>query len=145
MPISGEAHVQGPVVLVWDEIKKSTRHPKSGHNVVFHEFAHKLDMLDGSADGVPPLQTKKEYQRWSEILGKEFNELTDRVQKGNKTWLDAYAALDEAEFFAVMTEYFFDRPSDMKLHHPDCYEMMSGFYRQDPARYENSRRKPVKK
>jgi len=133
MPILGEAHRRGPVLLVWDVVKRETRHPEHGHNVVYHEFAHKLDMLDGSADGTPPLTTSEEYQRWSEVCSKEYLELCNKVEHGEPTFFDSYAATDEAEFFAVVTEYFFSRPKNMKRHHPKLYQVLQGFYRQDPA------------
>ncbi|QPJ62468.1 MAG: zinc-dependent peptidase [Candidatus Nitronauta litoralis] len=133
MPILGEAHRRGPVILVWDAVKRETRHPEHGHNVVYHEFAHKLDMLDDSADGTPPLATPEEYQRWVEVCSKEYLKLCDQVEQGRPTFLDSYAATNEAEFFAVATEYFFSKPETMKDHHPILYQVLQGFYRQDPA------------
>ena len=133
MPILGEAHHSGPVVLVWDAVKKETRHPEHGHNVVYHEFAHKLDMLDGSADGTPPLTTPEDYQRWSDVCSKEYLELCGKVKHGKPTFFDSYAATDEAEFFAVVTENFFSKPENMKHHHPKLYQVLQDFYRQDPA------------
>jgi len=133
MPILGEAHLHGPVILVWDVVKRETRHPKKGHNVVYHEFAHKLDMLDGSADGAPPLTTPEEYRRWCEVCSKEYLELCNKVESGKPVFFDSYAATDEAEFFAVATEYFFSNPQCMKRNHPKLYQVLQGFYRQDPA------------
>ena len=133
MPTLGEAHHRGPVILVWDVVKKETRHPEHGHNVVYHEFAHKLDMLDGSADGTPPLTTPEDYQRWSDVCSKEYLELCGKVKHGKPTFFDSYAATDEAEFFAVVTEYFFSKPENMKHHHPKLYQVLQDFYRQDPA------------
>ncbi|MBT5470623.1 MAG: zinc-dependent peptidase [Nitrospina sp.] len=133
MPILGEAHHRGPVILVWDEVKRETRHPKHGSNVVLHEFAHKLDMLDGSADGTPLLATPEEYQRWSEVCSKEYLELCNKVDHGKPVFFDSYAATDEAEFFAVVTECFFCKPENMKQHHPKLYQVLQDFYRQDPA------------
>lgn len=133
MPILGEAQHRGPVVLVWDAVKREARHPEHGHNVVYHEFAHKLDMLDGSADGTPPLTTSEEYQRWIEVCSKEYQYLCEQVDHGEPTFLDSYAATNEGEFFAVATEYFFNKPVDMKRHRPELYQVLQGFYRQDPA------------
>ncbi len=133
MPIIGEAHYRGPVILVWDAVKKETRHPEHGHNIVFHEFAHKLDMLDGSADGTPPLTTPEEYQRWVEVCSKVYLELCDKVEHGQSTFFDSYAVTNEAEFFAVATENFFSKPENMKRYHPKLYQVLQGFYRQDPA------------
>jgi hypothetical protein len=133
MPILGEAHHSGPVILVWDAVKKETRHPEHGHNVVYHEFAHKLDMLDDSADGTPPLTTPEEYQRWIEVCSKEYLEVCDKVEHGQPIFFDSYAATNESEFFAVVTEHFFCEPENMKHHHPKLYQVLQDFYRQDPA------------
>ena len=133
MPILGEAHYRGPVILIWDAVKRETRHPEHGHNVVYHEFAHKLDMLDGSADGTPPLTTPEEYQRWSEVCSKEYLELCDKVKHSQPTFFDSYAATNETEFFAVATEHFFGEPENMKHHHPKLYQVLQDFYRQDPV------------
>jgi Mlc titration factor MtfA (ptsG expression regulator) len=90
-------------------------------------------MLDGSADGTPPLTTPEEYQQWSEVCSQEYFELCDKVEHGQPTFLDSYAATDEAEFFAVLTENFFSNPENMKHHHPKLYQILKDFYRQDPA------------
>jgi Mlc titration factor MtfA (ptsG expression regulator) len=133
LPISGEAHERGPVILVWDEVKKETRHPEHGLNVVYHEFAHKLDMLDGSSDGTPPLATAQEYQRWKDVCSREYLQLCDRVDHGEPTFFDSYATTNESEFFAVVTESFFSNPQSMKHHHPELYRVLQDFFRQDPA------------
>ncbi len=133
MPIYGEAHESGPVILVWDEVKREARHPEHGLNVVYHEFAHKLDMLDSSADGTPPLATAEEYQRWRDVCSREYLELCDRVEHDEPTFFDSYAATNETEFFAVVTEAFFTNPKGMKHHHPELYQVLQDFYRQDPA------------
>jgi Mlc titration factor MtfA (ptsG expression regulator) len=132
-PLLGEAHVQGPVILVWDAVKRGSIHPRSGHNVVFHEFAHKLDMLDGEVDGTPPLRGSAELARWAEVCSRAYLALRRRVERGQKTILDAYGAHSEAEFFAVATETFFERPARLKREHPELYEVLREFYRQDPA------------
>ena len=133
MPILGQAHLRGPVILVWDAVRKSARHPEGGHNVVYHEFAHTLDMLDGEANGTPPLETREQYARWVEVCTREFLRLRAEADAGRDTFLDAYGATNEAEFFAVITEEFFDRPAALLEHHPDLYAVLRAFYRQDPA------------
>jgi Mlc titration factor MtfA (ptsG expression regulator) len=133
LPILGEAQRQGPVILVWDTVKRTGRHPESGHNVVYHEFAHKLDMLDGRADGTPPLHGRAEYQRWARVCSREFLALREQAARGAHTLLDAYGATNEAEFFAVATELFFDRPEELRRHHAELYAVLQAFYRQDPA------------
>lgn len=131
-PILGEAQHRGPVILVWDSVKQMAQHPEAGHNVVYHEFAHKLDMIDGAVDGTPPLGSPALYQEWAEICSREFLKLRADSHKGRPTFLDSYCAVNEAEFFAVITEQFFDKPAGMKKHHPDLYSILQKFYRQDP-------------
>lgn len=133
VPILGQAFTQGPVILVWDAVLHGARHPEQGHNVVYHEFAHKLDMLDGTADGTPPLADREQLDEWIAVCSREFLRLRTRAGKGHKTFLDAYGAKNEAEFFAVATEEFFDRPHALQGHSPDLYHVLSAYYRQDPA------------
>jgi Mlc titration factor MtfA (ptsG expression regulator) len=132
-PILGEAQLRGPVILVWDSVLRNARHPERGHNVTYHEFAHQLDMLDGSADGTPPLESEAQRQRWITVCSTEFFRLKEMAKAGTPSFLDTYGAVNEAEFFAVVTEQFFDQPSSMKRHHPSLYDLLREFYRQDPA------------
>jgi Mlc titration factor MtfA (ptsG expression regulator) len=133
LPVLGEAQLRGPVILVWDAVRRTGRHPESGHNVVYHEFAHKLDMLDGRADGTPPLHGRAEYQRWVRVCSREYLALRERSVLGKSGLLDAYGATNEAEFFAVATEQFFDQPVALRGRHPELYEVLQAFYRLDPA------------
>ena len=133
VPRLGEAWQGGPVVLAWDSVLRGARDAKDGHNVVFHEFAHKLDMLTGAADGVPPLTDKLTHARWVEALQAEYDELKRDAERGLKTFLSRYALTNGAEFFAVATEYFFEQPKQMRDDHGAMYEVLSAFYRQDPA------------
>ena len=135
-PILGEAHQYGLVILVWDAVLQSARHPENGHNVVYHEFAHQLDFLDGHADGTPPLESREQYRRWIEVCSREFLGLRASAEKGKHTFLDAYGAVNEVEFFAVVTEQFFDQPVAMKTRHPELYEVLRSFFRQDPVELE---------
>jgi Mlc titration factor MtfA (ptsG expression regulator) len=132
-PILGQAFAQGPVILVWDAVLHGARHPEQGHNLVYHEFAHKLDMLDGAADGTPPLAGRGQLAEWVAVCSVEFLRLRRLAEKGHKTFLDAYGATNEAEFFAVATEEFFDRPLALQKHSPDLYRVLGAYYRQDPA------------
>lgn len=132
-PLDGEAHRHGPVILTWDSVRRSARHPEHGHNVVFHEFAHKLDMLDGAVDGVPPLGSRAEYERWNEVMTAEYERLREVSDRGYDTFLDPYGGTDEAEFFAVVTEVFFDTPLELADEHAALYEVLAAFYRQDTA------------
>ena len=133
LPILGQAQLRGPVILVWDAVKRTGRHPESGHNVVYHEFAHKLDMLDGRPDGTPPLHGRSEYQRWVRVFSREYLALREQAERGRHSLLNAYGATNEAEFFAVTTEQFFDQPLALRSQHSELYEVLQAFYRQDPA------------
>ena len=130
MPIIGQAVLNGPVVIAWDAASNQARHPERGHNVIYHEFAHKLDMLDGAADGAPPISSREEARRWTEVCQQEFEML--RAGRGGHL-LDAYGSVNPGEFFAVATEIFFNKPRPMLTDKPDLYDVLSGFYNQDPA------------
>ncbi len=133
IPLLGQAFAKGPVILVWDAVLHGARHPEQGHNVVYHEFAHKLDLLDGAADGTPPLNDRDQFAEWVAVCSREFLRLRGLVEKGHRTFLDSYGAKNEAEFFAVATEEFFDRPLALQEHAPELYCVLSDYYRQDPA------------
>lgn len=135
----GEAQQHGSVVLAWDRVLRDTMTPHTGHNLVYHEFAHQLDMLDGDADGTPPLTSRDERQRWHEVCERAFLALRARVTHPRshheaQGGLDAYGATNEAEFFAVATEQFFDQPHELLRDEPALYGILAEFYRQDPAR-----------
>jgi Mlc titration factor MtfA (ptsG expression regulator) len=132
VPLIGEAHQRGPIILTWDAVLRGARHP-DGHNVVYHEFAHKLDMAGGGIDGVPPLHSREEYEHWVEVCTREYEELRARLHRGVRSLLDPYATKNPGEFFAVVTEFFFERPRELAHAHPDLYEVLRAFYRQDPA------------
>jgi len=135
VPILGEAALHGPVILAWDSAKNSATTPDTGHNVVHHEFAHKIDMADGVADGAPPMR-QAERTRWVEVCTREYELL--RSGEKQHPFLDSYAAVNASEFFAVATEFFFDKPVEMAHHKPDLYRVLEEFYRQDPAARERS-------
>lgn len=129
----GEAWLRGPVVFSWDAAQRGVQNEDDGRNVVYHEFAHKLDMLDGYADGVPPIQTSGAHRAWTEVLEVEYKALVQADERGKRTLLDKYGAINPAEFFAVSTELFFERPDRMKDRHAELYRSLAAFYRQDPA------------
>lgn len=135
VPLIGEAHQRGPVILAWDAVRRGGRHP-DGHNVVYHEFAHKIDMADGAVDGVPPVATREEYDRWVEVCTREYALLRERFEAGLPTLLDPYAGTNVGEFFAVATEYFFERPRELEEQHAELYDVLRSFYRQDPRARE---------
>lgn len=132
-PISGQAFQQGPLILAWDAVLEGIHHAGSGYNVVYHEFAHKLDMQDGVADGTPRLRDRGEYRDWVKTCSREYLRLLNDVEKGRRTVLDEYGAKDEAEFFAVATEHFFDQPLSLMKFAPELYRVLKNYYRQDPA------------
>ena len=129
----GESWYRGPVVLSWDDILSGAADPYDGHNVVFHEFAHQLDSESGSAEGAPVLPHPSMYTAWARVLSQEYEKLLKDIQRRHQHLIDAYGAEDPAEFFAVVTELFFEKPVALKRLHPQLYEQMAGFYQQDPA------------
>ena len=136
-PLLGEAHHdRGPILLAWDQVRSGARHRGRGYNVVLHEFAHKMDMLDGVVDGTPIMQDQVALDRWIAVCEAELKLM--RRGEGSPL-IDDYAATDPGEFFAVATEVFFGRPMDLREDKPELYEVLKAFYRQDPAAREESR------
>jgi MtfA peptidase len=130
MHVIGLASYTGPVTIAWDAAAEGARHPERGHNVVYHEFAHKLDMADGVVDGTPVITTAEGRQRWIDVCTEVYRDL----QEGRAgELLDPYAGVNPGEFFAVATETFFDRPLELERAHADLYDVLRDFYRQDPA------------
>jgi MtfA peptidase len=129
----GESWTRGMVVLSWDAVRAGGANPKDGHDVVLHEFAHQLDAEDGTVDGAPALGSSSRYKAWASVLGADYADLVDRVERGRKSDLDSYGATNPAEFFAVVTEAFFERPERLQATHPDLYAELAAFYRFDPA------------
>lgn len=132
-PLAGEAWLQGPVILSWDDMETGRGMPEGGYNVVIHEFAHKLDMLNGDANGFPPLHPNMDRRAWTDAFSAAFEDFTDRVERGYDTVIDEYGAQDPAEFFAVVSETFFLAPNRLRRAYPGVYEQLRAFYRQDPA------------
>jgi Mlc titration factor MtfA (ptsG expression regulator) len=131
--LAGESWPGGPVVLSWEALDDSGSVAEGGANVVIHEFAHKLDMTAGEADGVPPLPSREAHEAWLKVFDAEFDRFCAQVEAGEDTFLDPYAAEHEAEFFAVASEAFFESPNALKRDFPALYALFRGFYRQDPA------------
>lgn len=129
----GQTSRSGAVVLAWDHVKAGARNTEDGQNVVLHEFAHQLDGEGGAMDGVPKLPEWSQYRSWADVLGAEYKELTEKMHAGRRTVIDEYGATNPAEFFAVITETFFERGPAMKQDHPELYDELVAFYRQDPA------------
>lgn len=135
----GESWAQGAVVLSWEDAKAGAADPADGENVVLHEFAHQLDEETGESNGVPRLPSPEAYAEWARVMTREFEEFVEKVDRNRRVLLDEYAAEDPAEFFAVATEYFFERPRALRASHPDLYAQLRGFYNQDPAVWAGSR------
>ncbi len=123
----------GPVVLSWDSVRAAVDMAGDGQNVVLHEFAHKLDQTDGWADGTPPLAGRGAYEVWRRIMTEEFERLSHESERGRPTVLDRYGATNPAEFFAVATECFFEKPRQVLERHPSLYTLLRDYYAQDPA------------
>ena len=129
----------GSMVLSWDAAKSGAADPSDGKNVVFHEFAHQLDYENYAADGVPGLVTREEQVSWLEVMRTEFASLRAADETGIPTLLDTYGATNPAEFFAVSTEAFFERPRALRARHPKLYVELQRYFRQDPAGYSAER------
>lgn len=141
--LSGEAWNNGPLILSWDEVEEDLHTQNYGGNVVIHEFAHKLDMLNGAANGMPPLHKTMNLQSWAQDFSAVYENFCEQVENGELTVVDPYAAENPAEFFAVMSEGFFILPESLNEVFPEVYAQLKAFYRQDPLAH-SSHSKSVK-
>ena len=139
--LAGEAMYRGPVMLSWSDVQRAADFEGPVYNVVIHEFAHVLDMLDGEADGVPPLPSARELAHWMEVIEAQWQRFVRRVDAGEPTLIDPYGAEGRDEFFAVASEAFFVAPREFAAEEPRLHELLQRFYHQDPAAsyaaYEN--------
>jgi hypothetical protein len=128
--LSGESWSRGPVVLSWE----GSQHAGiiDGHNVIIHEFAHKLDGLNGRVNGFPPLHKGMQATKWSKVMAEAFDDFGGKISANTPVPIDAYAATSPAEFFAVLSEVFFERPEILYSLYPDVFDQFKQFYRQDP-------------
>lgn len=129
----GESWSHGYVILSWDDVLRGASDIHDGHNLVFHEFAHQLDEESGAADGAPLLPKHSMYIAWARVLGSEYEQLVRNTVQNRPTILNKYGATSPAEFFAVATEFFFEKPIELKKHHPHLYDQLRLFYSKDPA------------
>ena len=134
----GESWQGGPLVLSWDDVQHGAGDVRDGHNVVLHEFAHKLDQEDGDADGAPVLERRSSYVSWARVLSEEYDELRERATFGGRTVLDKYGATNPAEFFAVLAEAYFEKPRQLMKKHPELYEQAKGFFKVDPLEWRRN-------
>jgi Mlc titration factor MtfA (ptsG expression regulator) len=140
-PMSGESWLAGPVILSWADTRM--RGDEHGYNVVIHEFAHKLDMLNGDANGYPPLHAGMDRGEWSRVFGAAYEHFRNRVEQDEAVGIDPYAAENPAEFFAVTSEAFFETPEKVQAEYPALYRQLAAFYRQDPAARLAARGRPL--
>jgi len=131
--LMGESWGDGVVVISWDDTVRGGRNPADGENVVLHEFAHQLDAEDGVTDGAPILPPSA-LRTWAGVLSEEYERLRQDAASDRRSTLDEYGATNKAEFFAVATETFFEKPVQLEREHPKLYRQLQRFYQQDPGR-----------
>ncbi len=132
---AGESWHRGPIVLSLSDVVRGSSNAQDGHNVVLHEFAHKLDEENGTVDGLPVLRESTHYKEWAQVLTQEYDEFLGRVDSGKNKVIDAYGAVSAPEFFAVATESFFEKSTQMKKKLPELYRQLQTFYGLDPAEW----------
>ncbi|MEQ1638991.1 MAG: M90 family metallopeptidase [Methylococcales bacterium] len=130
--LAGESWSRGPVILSWEEVERDAQGLQVGCNVVIHEIAHKLDMLNGSANGFPPLHYSMDIREWTHVMSSAYRELVERLEHQHRVSINPYAATSPGEFFAVCTEYFFCAPEILHTHFPEVHLQLQHYYRQDP-------------
>ena len=128
----GESWDQGKVILAWDGVLRGAQNFLDGHNLVLHEFALQLDSETGNTDGAPLLGGIGSYRSWAEVLSGEYIELQQDSRRGRRSLMDHYGATNPAEFFAVATETFFEKPRQMSKYHAELFETLMAYYRVDP-------------
>lgn len=131
----GESWSRDRVVLSWSQIQYDTQNWQDGHNVILHEFTHQLDSETGTANGVPILQYKSDYVTWAKVFTQEYQQLINQVQQGTPTVISAYGIINPAEFFAVVTETFFEKPKLMTQWHPALYRQLKQYYKLNPVEW----------
>ncbi len=134
--LSGESWQQGQVILSWQDVLAGARDPEDGRNVVIHEFAHQLDQAKGRANGAPLLGSREAHAHWAEVMQQEYQALQQALAQGLPTLLDPYAATDEAEFFAVASESFFEQGEQMARLHPRLYALLADYYGLQPRHWQ---------
>ncbi len=133
--LSGESWQQGQVLLSWEDVLAGAADPQDGHNVVIHEFAHQLDQERGRANGAPWLGRREAYGPWAAVLGAEYAALRERLARGEGGLIDPYGATEPAEFFAVVSEHFFEQPAALAAAHPALFGQLAEYYRTDPRHW----------
>ena len=131
----GESWHRGPVILSWDDVKHDTADINDGRNVVFHEFAHQIESYGGKRDSTVVLKSRSSYIAWARVLQRDYEKLRQAAAQQRATFLNQYGATNPEEFFAVVTEFFFEKPKELKEIHSELYNELKQFYQQDPANY----------
>lgn len=134
--LSGESWSNGKVILSWDSVEHGIRNFRDGENVVLHEFAHQLDHESGITNGAPLLYSRGSYSNWARVFSTEFSALQRASDEERDTLIDQYGATDPAEFFAVVTETFYERPHELSRLHPELFEELKAYYRVDPREWQ---------
>lgn len=128
----GESWDSGSIVLSWRGVVSSSKDGDDGFNLVIHEFSHQLDQINGGADGLPVLRDREDLEQWAEAFSEGYEDYCERVESGENVDIDDYAATNEAEFFAVLSEVFFERPDILKSEYSEIYDAMTDYYALDP-------------
>ncbi|RYD31070.1 MAG: zinc-dependent peptidase [Verrucomicrobiaceae bacterium] len=131
----GESWESGTIVLSWDSIEQGARDIRDGSNVTFHEFAHQIDHEDGPTDGAPGLPSRAAYRSWARVFSENYSDFLELTGRGGKTVMDAYGATNPAEFFAVATETFFEKPRQLSGKRPELYQQLATYYGLDPQEW----------
>jgi Mlc titration factor MtfA (ptsG expression regulator) len=139
----GESWARDVVVLAWDSVLSGAADIHDGHNVVLHEFAHQLDQEGDTGAGAPVLPRRSMYVAWARVLGHDFDQLVHDTAHHHRTLLDRYGATNPAEFFAVATETFFEKPRQLRSKHPALYSQLQQFFCQDPAALDTATHSPM--
>lgn len=143
---AGESWQHGFVVLAWDEIERALEERPRGENVVLHEFAHQLDQEDGVADGTPPLPSRAQYRCWSTVFSREFRALRRALRKAEPHVINPYGAQNEAEFFAVVVELYFEQPQLLRSSHPQLYQIVDRYFDLAPHQWrEDGSHQPLRR
>jgi Mlc titration factor MtfA (ptsG expression regulator) len=134
----GESWSNGKVILAWDDVQRGARNFVDGHNVVLHEFSHQLDSESGSTNGAPLLAGESSYRSWAATLTADYRVLQRKARRGRRSLMDHYGATNPAEFFAVATETFFEKPGQMAEHHAELFDVLAAYYRIDPRDWQDA-------
>lgn len=131
----GESWMRGPVVLSWAHSRQGAADSADGHNVVFHEFAHRIDALSGDTNGVPVLGEGQSFAEWEAVFLDAYERHLRNVEAGHRTVFDAYGATNHEEFFAVSVEVFMEKPKALNREAPAVYAQLAKLFRLDPLQW----------